>query len=330
MNILIIGAGGMIGRKLAASLARSGSLGAETIARMTLVDIAPPPVPSGVVASVEALAADISEGDAAQALAARRADVIFHLAAIVSGEAERNFELGYRVNLDGTRALLEAIRHEGSGEAYVPRFVFSSSIAVYGAPFPDPIPDDYVQAPLTSYGVQKAISELLLADYSRRGFIEGVGIRLPTIVIRPGAPNAAASGFFSGILREPLAGQRAVLPVEETVKHWLASPRSAVKFLIHAATLDTSSLGARRTLTMPGVAATVADQIAALRRAAGPEAVELIDRRRDEVIEGIVAGWPKSFAPDRATQLGFTAETSVDELIEVYLAEDAPGAPRGD
>lgn len=328
MHILIIGAGGMIGRKLAATLGRSGSLGGRAITRMTLADVAAPPVPAGVSMPVEALAADISESDAAAALAACRADVIFHLAAIVSGEAERNFDLGYRVNLDGTRALLEAIRREETRQAYVPRFVFSSSIAVYGAPFPDPIPDDYVLAPLTSYGVQKAISELLLADYSRRGFVDGVGIRLPTIVIRPGAPNAAASGFFSGILREPLAGQRAVLPVEETVKHWLASPRSAVGFLIHAATLDTSALGVRRTLTMPGVAATVADQINALRRAAGPEAADLIDRRRDEVIEEIVAGWPKSFTPDRATQLGFTAESRVDELIEVYLAEDAPGASR--
>ncbi|MGO6747185.1 D-erythronate dehydrogenase [Rhizobium ruizarguesonis] len=327
MHILIIGAGGMIGRKLAATLGRSGSLGGHAITRMTLADVTPPPVPTGVSWPVEALAADISESSMAEALAARRADVIFHLAAIVSGEAERNFELGYRVNLDGTRSLLEAIRREGTRQAYVPRFVFSSSIAVYGSPFPDPIPDDYVLAPLTSYGVQKAISELLLADYSRRGFIDGVGIRLPTIVIRPGAPNAAASGFFSGILREPLAGQRAVLPVEETVKHWLASPRSAIKFLIHAATLDTAALGVRRTLTMPGVAATVADQIAALRRAAGPEAADLIDRRRDEVIEGIVAGWPKSFVPERAVQLGFVAETTVDELIEVYLAEDAPGAP---
>ncbi|PDT00532.1 NAD-dependent epimerase [Rhizobium chutanense] len=330
MHILIIGAGGMVGRKLAGTLGRSGSLDGHRITRMTLADIATPPVPPGVVAPVEALAVDISESGGAQALAAYRADVIFHLAAIVSGEAERNFELGYRVNLDGTRGLLEAIRREGMRETYVPRFVFSSSIAVYGSPFPDPIPDDYVLAPLTSYGVQKAISELLLADYSRRGFVDGIGIRLPTIVIRPGAPNAAASGFFSGILREPLAGQRAVLPVEETVKHWLASPRSAVRFLIHAATLDTSSLGVRRTLTMPGLAATVADQIDALRRVAGPEAAELIDRRRDEVIEGIVAGWPKSFTPERATQLGFTAETSVDELIEVYLAEDAPGASRGD
>ncbi|MBB4294078.1 nucleoside-diphosphate-sugar epimerase [Rhizobium leguminosarum] len=328
MHILIIGAGGMIGRKLAATLGRSGSLGDHAITRMTLADVAAPPVPAGISVPVEALAADISESRAAAALAAFRADVIFHLAAIVSGEAERNFDLGYRVNLDGTRALLEAIRREGSRQAYIPRFVFSSSIAVYGSPFPDPIPDDYVLAPLTSYGVQKAMSELLLADYSRRGFVDGIGIRLPTIVIRPGAPNAAASGFFSGILREPLAGQRAVLPVEETVKHWLASPRSAVGFLIHAATLDTSSLGVRRTLTMPGLAATVADQIDALRRVAGPEAAELIDRRRDEVIEGIVAGWPKSFTPERATQLGFSAETSVDELIEVYLAEDAPDASR--
>ncbi|MDC9813722.1 D-erythronate dehydrogenase [Rhizobium binxianense] len=328
MHILIIGAGGMIGRKLAATLGRSGSLGDHAITRMTLADVAAPPVPAGISVPVEALAADISESRAAEALAAFRADVIFHLAAIVSGEAERNFDLGYRVNLDGTRALLEAIRREGSRQAYIPRFVFSSSIAVYGSPFPDPIPDDYVLAPLTSYGVQKAMSELLLADYSRRGFVDGIGIRLPTIVIRPGAPNAAASGFFSGILREPLAGQRAVLPVEETVKHWLASPRSAVGFLIHAATLDTSSLGVRRTLTMPGLAATVADQIDALRRIAGPEAAALIDRRRDEVIEGIVAGWPKSFTPKRATQLGFSAETSVDELIEVYLAEDAPGASR--
>ena len=172
--------------------------------------------------------------------------------------------------------------------------------------------------------MQKAICELLLGDYSRRGFFDGIGIRLPTIVIRPGAPNAAASGFFSGILREPLAGQRAVLPVEETVRHWFASPRSAVTFLIRAATLDTSALGARRTLNMPGISATVADQIAALRRKAGPAAEALIDRAPDEAIEKIVAGWPRSFDPRRATELGFVAETSVDELIDVYLAEDAP------
>lgn len=323
MHILIIGAGGMIGRKLAAELARTASLGGAKIERMTLVDVMKPLIPSGGIDSIDAIAADVSAPGAAEDLARRRANVIFHLAAIVSGEAERDFEKGYRINLDGTRALFEAIRREGARQKYVPRLVFTSSVAVYGAPLPDPIQDDYVLAPLTSYGTQKAISELLLADYSRRGFLDGVGIRLPTIVIRPGAPNAAASGFFSGILREPLAGKRSVLPVKETVKHWLASPRSAVAFLIRAATLDTAGLGARRTLNMPGVAATVADQIAALRRAAGPEAEALIDRKPDQAIEVIVAGWPKSFSSDRAIKLGFVAETTVDDLIEVYLEDDA-------
>lgn len=321
MHILIIGAGGMVGRKLATTLAGSGTLGGKTIDKMTLVDIATPPVPEGFAGEIVADAADISVPGTGETLAALRADVIFHLAAIVSGEAERDFDKGYRINLDGTRMLFDAIRAQDN---YCPRLVFTSSIAVYGAPMPDPIPDDYHHTPLTSYGVQKAISELLLADYSRRGFFDGVGIRLPTIVIRPGAPNAAASGFFSGILREPLAGQRAVLPVDDSVKHWLASPRSAVNFLLHAATLDTSSMGARRTLTMPGLAATVAEQIAALGRAKGPEAVALIDRKPDPTIVGIVAGWPRAFTADRARELGFEAETTVDELIEVYLAEDAP------
>jgi nucleoside-diphosphate-sugar epimerase len=326
MHILIIGAGGMIGRKLAAELARTASLGGARIDRMTLVDVVKPPTPIGEVRSIESLAGDLSASGAVEDLASRRADVIFHLAAIVSGEAERDFEKGYRVNLDATRALFEAIRLEGARQQYIPRLVFTSSVAVYGAPLPDPIPDDYFLAPLTSYGTQKAISELLLADYSRRGFLDGVGIRLPTIVIRPGAPNAAASGFFSGILREPLAGQRSVLPVKETVKHWLASPRSAVAFLIRAATLDTATLGARRTLNMPGVAATVSEQIAALRRAAGAEAVALIDRKPDAAIEAIIAGWPKSFSSDQAIKLGFVAETTVDELIEIYLEDDGPSA----
>ncbi len=326
MHVLITGAGGMIGRKLAATLARNGSLGDRAIARMTLVDIVEPSVPAGAVTMIDAMASDISAKGAAEALAALRPDVIFHLAAIVSGQAERDFNLGYKINLDAARDLFEAIRRESERGAYVPRVVFSSSLAVYGAPLPDPIPDDYLLAPLTSYGVQKAICELLLADYSRRGFLDGVGVRLPTVVIRPGAPNAAASGFFSGILREPLAGQRAVLPVADDVKHWLASPRSAVAFLIRAATLDTSGLGVRRTLNMPGVAATVADQIAALERAAGPEAVALIDRQPDEAVARIINAWPRAFAPERAMELGFTAETTVDELIAVYLKEDAPEA----
>src|SRR5918996_1334306 len=216
-------------------------------------------------------------------LAARRPDLIFHLAAVVSGEAEADFEKGYRVNLDGTRRLFEAIRKEN----YKPRVVFTSSIAVFGAPFPEAIGDEFLNAPLTSYGTQKAICELLLSDYSRRGFFDGVGLRLPTICVRPGKPNKAASGFFSGIIREPLAGQEAVLPVDDSVLHWHASPRSAVGFLIHAAGLTAEQLGPRINLTMPGVCCTVGEQIEALRRIAGDTAVARIRREPDDLIKRI-------------------------------------------
>jgi nucleoside-diphosphate-sugar epimerase len=255
---------------------------------------------------------------------ASRPDLIFHLAAIVSGEAEADFEKGYRVNLDGTRELFEAVRQVGDG--YRPRLVFTSSIAVFGAPFPpDGIPDEFHLTPLTSYGTQKAIGELLLADYSRRGFFDGIGIRLPTICVRPGKPNKAASGFFSGIIREPLNGQEAILPVEETVRHWHASPRAAIGFLIHAAALDTSGLGARRSLTMPGLCVTVGEQIAALRRVAGDRVAGLIRREPDETIMGIVRGWAEGFVPTRAEALGFKAERSFDEIIRVYVEEELGG-----
>jgi nucleoside-diphosphate-sugar epimerase len=251
--------------------------------------------------------------------------VIFHLAAIVSGEAEADFEKGYRINLDGTRQLFEAIRCESAKAAYQPRVVFASSIAVFGAPFPQVIGDEFFTTPLTSYGTQKAIVELLLADYSRRGFLNGVGVRLPTICIRPGKPNKAASSFFSNILREPLSGQEAVLPVSEDVRHWHASPRAAVGFLTHAATMDLQPLGARRTLTMPGLSATVKEQIEALRRVAGDKAVALIRREPDPAIARMVAGWAQAFAADRAIALGFRAESSFDEIIRIHI-EDELGA----
>src|SRR5580693_9530776 len=195
-------------------------------------------------------AADIANAAAARAAVAGRPDVIFHLAAVVSGEAELDFEKGVHVNLDGSRALIEAIRTTGDG--YCPRLVFTSSIAVFGAPFPETIADDFHLTPLTSYGTQKAIVELLLADYTRRGFLDAIGIRLPSIVVRPGRPNKAASGFFSSIIREPLAGEDAVLPVEDSVLHWHASPRAAVGFLVHAAGLHSEQLGPRINLTLPG------------------------------------------------------------------------------
>jgi nucleoside-diphosphate-sugar epimerase len=259
----------------------------------------------------------------ADGLIMARPDVIFHLAAIVSGEAEADFEKGYRVNLDGTRYLLEAIRKVGEG--YKPRLVFTSSIAVFGAPFPEAIPDEFFETPLTSYGTQKAIDELLLADYTRRGFLDGVGIRLPTICVRPGKPNKAASGFFSGIIREPLAGHQAILPVADDVRHWHASPRSAVGFLLHAAGLDGAMLGARRSLTMPGVAATVGEQIAALAKVAGEAVTKRIRREPDATIQRIVAGWPRNFDPQRALALGFRAEKTFEEIIRIHIADELGG-----
>jgi nucleoside-diphosphate-sugar epimerase len=275
--------------------------------------VAPDPPPRGT-----AFAGDLADPATAQRLVDGRPDVVVHLAAVVSGEAEADFDKGYRVNLDGTRTLLETIR----AAAYRPRVVLASSIAVFGAPLPTPIPEDFATLPLTSYGTQKAIDELLLADYSRRGFVDGVGIRLPTICIRPGAPNKAASGFFSNILREPLVGKEAVLPVPETVRHWHASPRSAVGFCLRAATVDTELIGPRRTLSMPGLSATVGEQIEALRRVGGEAAVRLIRHEPDPQIMEMVGNWAAALDASRAERLGFVAETSFDEIIRVHLEDE--------
>ncbi len=323
MHILITGAAGMIGRKLTARLVKDGQLNGRTVEKFTLTDIGVPPRPGGFFGAVEAFAADIGDPATATRAVTGRPDIIFHLAAIVSGEAELDFEKGTRVNLDGSRALLEAVRR--CGESYRPRFVFTSSIAVFGAPFPDAIPDEFHHTPLTSYGTQKAIVELLLADYTRRGFIDGIGIRLPTINVRPGKPNKAASGFFSSIIREPLAGEEAVLPVEDSVMHWHASPRSAVGFLVHAAEIPAERVGTRINLTLPGVACTVADQIAALRRIAGDRVAARIRRMPDPLVTRIVAGWPRRFDPRRALALGFVAESSFDEIIRVHIDDELGG-----
>ena len=305
MPNLIIGGAGMIGQRLARALANQD---------LILADVAPPlPMPGA-----ECITTDLGQPGAAQTLIARRPSVIFHLAAVPSGGAEANFELGYAANLDATRALLEAIR---ATPDYHPRIVFSSTIAVFGPPFPDAIPDDLALSPRTSYGTQKAMTELLLADYARRGIVQAIAIRLPTIVIRPGKPNAAASGFFSNILREPLAGLPAVLPVKDSVRHWFASPRAAVGFLQHAKTMDLSLLDGRIALNMPGLSATVAEEIEALRRAAGQKAVDLIRLEPDETIARMVASWPENFTATRATALGFAADTSFDAIIQAHLED---------
>jgi nucleoside-diphosphate-sugar epimerase len=306
-----------------ARLVASGALNGKPIDKLTLIDVSAPQKPQGFSGSTETSAADIADAAAARAAIAGRPDVIFHLAAVVSGEAELDFEKGVHVNLDGSRALVEAIRAMGDG--YRPRLVFTSSIAVFGAPFPESIADDFHLTPLTSYGTQKAIVELLLADYTRRGFLDAIGIRLPSIVVRPGRPNKAASGFFSSIIREPLNGEEAVLPVEDSVLHWHASPRAAVGFLIHAAGVDREKLGPRVNLTMPGVCCTVAEQIAALRRIAGDKAAARIRREPDPLVARIVAGWPSRFDPRRALALGFQAEASFDEIIRVHITDELGG-----
>ncbi len=321
-RVLITGAAGMVGAKLTARLVADGTLAGKPIEALDIVDVVQPTVPDGAPFKIERRAIDLTVPGNADVVIASRPDVIFHLAAIVSGEAEADFDKGYRVNLDGTRYLFDAIRKVGG---YVPRVVFTSSIAVFGAPFPDAIADDFFETPLTSYGTQKAIGELLLSDYTRRGFMDGIGVRLPTICVRPGKPNKAASGFFSGIIREPLAGVEAVLPVPETVRHWHASPRSAVGFLIHAAGLDGAKLGMRRNLSMPGVSATVGEQIAALRKVAGDAVANRIRREPDATIMKIVAGWPQNFAPERALALGFRAEANFEEIIRVHIGDELGG-----
>jgi len=323
MHILITGAAGMIGRKLTERLVVDRALDSKPIEKLTLIDIVAPARPPSFSDYVKTRAADLTEPGVAAKTIAERPDVIFHLAGVVSGEAELDFEKGYRVNLDGTRALLEAIRKTGDG--YKPRLIFSSSMAVFGAPFQHAIADDFHLTPLTSYGTQKLMCEAMLADYTRRGFLEGVGIRLPSIVVRPGKPNKAASGFFSGIIREPLAGQEALLPVAETVLHTHASPRAAVGFLIHAAELPRDQIEPHVNLTMPGVCCTVGEQIEALRRVAGDKVAARIRREPDALVMRIVAGWPHRLEAKRATALGFHAEKTFDEIIRVHIEEDLGG-----
>ena len=306
-KVLVIGAAGMIGRKLVQALAQ------EQLIQHDVVPFAG-----------ASFVSDLSAPGEAEKLLASRPQLIFHLAAVVSGEAEADFDKGYRVNLEGTQRLFAAIRKEN----YRPRVVFTSSIAVFGAPFPEAIDDEFLSAPLTSYGTQKAIGELLLSDYSRRGFMDGIGLRLPTICVRPGKPNKAASGFFSGIIREPLAGQEAVLPVPETVRHWFASPRAAVDFLLHSSKIDTEQLGARRNLNMPGVSATVAEQIDALRKVAGDKVAQRIRREPDPAIMRIVAGWPRNFDARRAAALGFRADSSFEEIIRIHIEDELQKTPQ--
>lgn len=323
VHVLVIGAAGMLGRKLVEQLAASPVIDGKTISRITRHDVVLSPPPPVSTFPIDTHIGDLSQAGEAERLIATKPDLVFHLAAIVSGEAEANFEKGYTVNMDGTRNLLEAIRKQGGG--YAPRLVFTSSIAVFGAPFPEAIGDEFLTAPLTSYGTQKAICELLVSDYSRRGFMDGMALRMPTVCVRPGAPNKAASGFFSNIIREPLVGKDAILPVDDSVRHWHASPRAAVSFLIQAANMGGSALGPRRALTLPGLSCTVAEQLQALEQVAGAKALAHVKRQPDATIQKIVSGWPRNFDPGRALALGFKAESTFADIIRVHIADELGG-----
>ena len=329
MNVLITGGSGFLGSRLARELLEAGSIAADgqdaaPLSALTLVDNAPAPPD---------LAADdrvtVLHGDLAQVLADESAgpptvagaDVIFHLAAAVSAECEADFDLGIRANLRGTESLLAACRRQGR----VPLVVFASSAAVFGAsadhPLPAVVDDQTLPNPQSSYGTQKVMAEYLLADYTRKGYVRGRAVRLMTVVVRPGQPNAAASGFLSGIIREPLAGLRATCPVSPDTAAAVASPALTVAGLLTAAGASEARWGGLSAMNMPALAVTVADMIAALERAAGPAATALIDRVPDARIAGIVSSWPARFQSDRAARLGLVRDPDFDSIIAMHLAE---------
>ena len=328
MHILITGGGGFIGRKLAAALLRRESLpgpdgSPRRIERLTLFDVVPV---EGMAADprIETVAGDIGDAAQVRTLVGPRTGGVFHLAAVVSANAEEDFEQGMRVNLDGTRHLLDACRVLGTA----PRVVFTSSLAVFGGRMPAVIDDDTIDLPQTSYGAQKAMGELLVADYARKGFVQGRSLRLPTVVIRPGRPNRAASTFASSILREPLAGEEAVCPVGEGVAMYILSPRRVVEALVRAFELPQDTFAGIRGLTLPGLKVTVGQMAQALGRVAGQEAVARIRFARDPLIEGIVAGWAADFRPARAMEMGFKPDDDLEAIIRAHVDDELGGRIR--
>jgi nucleoside-diphosphate-sugar epimerase len=321
MHILVTGAAGFLGNKVARQLLENGTMTGpsgepEKITRVTLCDTVKP---SGWAdPRVETVVGDISEPATVSAALTADVQCIFHLAAVVSGHAEADFDLGMKINFDATRQLLERARTLGS----CPRIVFSSSVAVFGGELPAKVPDTMATMPQSSYGAQKAMCELLVNDYSRKGFVDGRVTRLPTISVRPGAPNKAASSFASGIIREPLNGRQAVCPVGGDTRMWLMSPRQAVRNLLHAGTLDASQFGASRTVSLPGLSVRVSDMVDALQEVAGAEAVRRIEWCEDEAVRRIVNSWPGDFDARRAVALGFTADKNFADVIRAYMQDE--------
>ena len=308
MKAVITGGGGFLGSRLAAAL-RARDPGAD----ITLVDVAFPP---GLDAKFRCVAGDVASRDVIAKALGRDTDSIFHLAAIVSGHAESDFDLGYHVNMDGTRELLEASRRL----AKPPRIVYTSSVAAFGGELPPVLDDSTTPAPQTSYGTQKVIGEYLVADYTRKGFVDGRSLRLPTIVVRPGKPNLAASSFASGIIREPLAGVASECPVPDTTGVWILSPRKVVEAFLHAYDLPSSAWPSTRVVNLPGITLTVREMIDAMGRVAGREAVDRVKFVPDARIQAIVKTWPVRFRTERALAMGFRADDDFESIVRDHLA----------
>jgi nucleoside-diphosphate-sugar epimerase len=317
VRIVITGGCGFLGRRLALLLLDQGSaLG--SVDELVLFDNAPSALPLPDDKRVRLVTGDIADRDTVKRLIAPGTDAVFHLAAIVSGQAEADIDLGYRVNLDGTRAVLDACRALGS----CPRLIFTSSLAVYGGALPPSVGDDTALTPQSSYGAQKAIGELLVNDYSRKGLVDGRALRLPTVVVRPGLPNRAASTFASSIIREPLSGKDAVCPVAPETVMALASPRRVVAALAHALELPGEALGANRSLQVPGFSVQVGEMAAALRRAGGEAAYHRIAWQPDPAVQRIISSWPMALSTPRADALGFERDTGIDEAVRFFIDDD--------
>jgi D-erythronate 2-dehydrogenase len=318
MHITILGGGGFLGRKLAARLAKDGVLGDRVITGLALFDLAEPPRPDAPF-RVTSLAGDLVQLPDAAILAGT--EVVFHLAAVVSAQAEADYDLGRRVNLRGTDAVIDACRRVVDAGGKAPRVVFTSSVASFSGGQDAVLSDEARQVPGNSYGAQKAAAELMLADASRRGFLDAVSIRLPTVIVRPGRPNKAASSFFSAIVREPLLGLDTELPVADDFAAWVCSPRRAVDWLLHAATIDTGALGLDRSINPPGISTTIAHLLQALDEVQ-PGASALVRRAPDPTIAAIVGTWPAAFEALRARTLGFATHEPIVDVIRAFVEDD--------
>ena len=317
MRVVITGAAGFVGQKLAAALAKAGTLGGERIGELALFDVVEAKKPPAA-AKITTRVGNIASRPEVEALIGRETGAVFHLAAVVSGQAEAEFDIGMAINLDGTRWVLEACRR-------LPKpikLVFTSSVAVYGGDIPTPIQDDINLLPQTSYGMQKAVGEFLVNDFSRKGLIDGRSLRLPTVVVRAGKPNRAASTWASSIIREPLQGKEVICPVDANVRMWCASPRTVVQSLIHAYELPAKAFGDNRGLMLPGFAVSVKEMLASLKRIAGPKVAARVKFEKDPVIAAIVDRWHADFAPKRALKMGFKQDKSMDDIVRWFIEDD--------